>query len=59
MRLIVVTTIIIIIPFIVLFLLFTLPISALAFDSSACISGTDDVMLVMVPSIASSASLLP
>jgi hypothetical protein len=56
--LVIVRTIITIVPFITLFLLFTLLISAPAFDSSMCISGMDDFALVTVVSVASSAVLL-
>jgi hypothetical protein len=58
MRLVVVRTIIIIVPFIALFLLFTLPISASVFNSTMCISTVDDVVQVIVVSIVSSAALL-
>jgi hypothetical protein len=59
MRLVVVRNIIIIVPFIALFLLFTLPISAPVFNPAMCISGADDVAQVAVVSVASSVALLP
>jgi hypothetical protein len=58
-RLVVVRTIIIIVPFIALFLLFMLPISALVFDSATSISDVDGITQVMVISIASSATFHP
>jgi hypothetical protein len=44
MRLFVVRTIVIIVPFIALFLLFTLPISVPVFIPATCISITDDIV---------------
>jgi hypothetical protein len=43
MRMVIVWTVVIIVPFLVLFLLFTLPISAPVFDSIVCISYVDDI----------------
>jgi hypothetical protein len=57
-RLVIVRTIIIKVPFIVLFLLFTLPSLAVVFYSATCISATDDIMQVAVVSVTSSAVLL-
>jgi hypothetical protein len=57
-RLVVVRTIVIIVPFIVPFLIFTLLISASIFNSAACISVADDIVYVAVVSVASSAMLL-
>jgi hypothetical protein len=57
-RLVIVRTIIIKVPFIVLFLLFTLPSLVAVFYSATCISATDDIMQVAVVSVTSSAVLL-
>jgi hypothetical protein len=56
--LVVVISIIIIIPFIVLFLLFTLLISELVFNSATCISTANDVTQDAVVSVMSSTVLL-
>jgi hypothetical protein len=58
-RLVVVMTIIIIVPFIALFLLITLLISAPVFNLATCISGADDVTQAAIVSVASLAALLP
>jgi hypothetical protein len=56
-RLVVVRTTIIIVPFLTLFLLLTLSISSLAFDSAVCITGVDDVVYITGVSVVSSDTL--